>query len=87
MILVKNVKMIHKTKGKIFVDIEVHQKLNSLFSVHIIRFEGRRITPFENKIRGLFEYTLEGLFKIVYGNTIKDLVSIDNVILRDVGKL
>lgn len=52
-------------------------------TMYLIFTEGgkRRVTPFEQRLKG-YEFMLNGLFKLVYGDSMKDLIYNSNPFLK-----
>jgi hypothetical protein len=71
--LVHNVSVTTPKDKNVKLTIEVWQRPNSDASVWIIQYKGRRITPYEQRLRG-WSFGLNALFSIIYGDKIKDLI-------------
>lgn len=83
--LIKNVEVTYNGK-KVTVDIERHSRNGSKSpQLDIYIFKGKRITPFEQRIRG-WGITLHGLFKTVYSNKLSDFLYQENHLMKLIKK-
>lgn len=53
--------------------LEIHTRGGDSEPLHIYIVDGKRLTPFERRIKG-YSLDLDGLFREVYGSCMKDLV-------------
>lgn len=67
--------------AKIQVDVEEYTRGGyKSDSVLLILHSGRRITPYECRIKKEYQFTLDGLFKIMYSENLKVLIPQFNLI-------
>lgn len=68
-------------------DILIYSRFGSKSpELWIIVSEGKRITPFEMKVRG-YKLTLNSFFKVVYRESIKNLIPHDNPLFKTIPKM
>lgn len=83
--LVKDVTVINPQGKEVNVDVEVWQRFHSIFSVWLTHYKGRRITPFEQRLRG-WKWPLNAMFKIVYSEHIGALTAESNPFMNLIPK-
>lgn len=79
--LIKNVTVTDPKNNILSVTVEEWKRPHSCASVWIIQYKDRRITPYEQRLRG-WKFGLNALFKMVYEEHIAALIAEDNVFLR-----
>lgn len=76
--IIKNVPVLNRLGKELRVDVEVWTRDGTESpTTYILHYNGRRITPFEQRIRG-WSFTLNGLFKLVYSEHLERLIPTDS---------
>ncbi len=86
--VIKSVSMVHKTDGNVKVDVYRYgRKAHGDIYLEILVYKGKRITPFENRLRGLLQYTFQGLFRVTYEPMLDQLILGDRLgLIRHIPK-
>lgn len=78
--LINNVLVTDPSNNIQHVTVEEWKRPNSDTSVWIIQYKGRRITSYEQRLRG-WKFGLNALFKLVYEEPMREIIAAHNPFL------
>lgn len=79
--LIQNVTVTNPLGNNVKVSVEKWCRPNSQNETWIIQYKGRRITPYEQRMRG-WSFGLSALFVLTYGDNIQNFLPIYNPFMQ-----